>query len=95
MFSPIWTGLGYKSSVGLMEGWLGKSKVKGEVYAKDKGGPGTCLRSKGVRGGRKKIGKFTGTKTASPVFGSKKLKGKSGGVNCLSLIDWLQLKRPE
>ena len=31
-------GLGYKSSAGLMEGWLGKSKVKGEVYAKDKGG---------------------------------------------------------
>ena len=88
-------GLGYKSSAGLMEGWLGKSKVKGEVYAKDKGGPGTCLRSKGVRGGRKKIGKIMRTKTASPVFGSKKLKGKSGGVNCLSLIDWLQLKRPE
>ena len=42
--------MGYKSSAGLMEGWLGKSKVKGEVYAKDKGGPGTCLRSKGVRG---------------------------------------------
>ena len=57
-------GLGYKSSAGLMEGWLGKSKVKVEVYAKDKGGPGTCLRSKGVRGGRKKIGKFTGKKTA-------------------------------
>ena len=88
-------GLGYKSSAGLMEGWLGKSKVKVEVYAKDKGGPGTCLRSKEVRGGRKQIGKITGKKTACPVFGSKKLKGKSGEVNCLSLIEWLHLIRPE
>ena len=28
-------GLGYKSSAGLLEGWLGKSKVKGGNFAKD------------------------------------------------------------
>ena len=72
--------LGYRSSAGLLEGWLGKSKVKGGDCAKDKGGPGM------------KIRKFTGMKNARTLFGSKKFKGKSSGVNYLSLIDWLQPK---
>ena len=33
----VGNGLGYRSSAGLLEGWLGKSKVKGENFAKDMG----------------------------------------------------------
>ena len=70
-------------------GWASQ-KLKGKTLLK--GGPGSCLRSKGVRGGRKKIGKFVGKRTSKPVIGNKKMKGKSGGVSYLSLIDWLQTK---
>ena len=34
----------------VQEGWLRKLKLKGENFAKDMGGPGSCLRSNGVRG---------------------------------------------
>ena len=69
-------GLGYKSSAGLMEGWLGKSKVKGEVYAKDKGGPGTCLRSKGVRGAGRKLASLRGRRLQVQCLGVRNLRGK-------------------
>ena len=46
----VGNGLGYRSSAGLLEDWLGKSKVKEENCAKDGGGPDSCLGSKGAMG---------------------------------------------